>query len=137
MQTCKKFYYDVVICGGGPAGASAAIAAGRQGKRAILLEMRESLGGLCTNGYITGLAGVVYGIGLEWLERLAADGHAVMKPHLPTAEPEFGKQMLEEMVLQSGTRILYGAHVVDCIKEDGKINKTGEECDNGTMNGKD
>ncbi|MBR5731237.1 MAG: FAD-dependent oxidoreductase [Firmicutes bacterium] len=121
MQTVKKFYFDVVICGGGPSGCAAAIAAGRSGKRAILLEMRESLGGLCTNGYITGLAGVVAGIGKEWLERLDAEGHAVMKPHLPTAEPEYGKQMLEEMVLQSGTRILYGTHVVDCIKEDNKI----------------
>lgn len=133
LQTCKTFHADVVICGGGPAGAAAAIAAGRAGKRAILLELRESLGGLCTNGYITGIAGVVDGICKEWLERLDAEGHAVMKPHLPVAEPEHGKVMLEQMVLQSGTRILYGTHVVDCIKEDGKIKSVICYCKSGRI----
>jgi len=133
MNTVKKFFADVCICGGGPAGASAAIAAGRQGKRAILLELRESLGGLCTNGYITGVAGNVDGICKEWLERLNADGHAVLRPHLPVAEPEYGKQMLEEMVLQAGTKILYGAHVVDCVKEDGKIKSIIAYCKSGKI----
>ena len=133
MQTVKKFYYDVVICGGGPAGAAAAIAAGRAGKRAILLELRESLGGLCTNGYITGIAGVVNGICEEWVDRLAAEGHAVKRPHLPTVEPEYGKQMLEEMVLQSGTRILYGTHVVECIKEGSRIKSVIAYCKSGKI----
>ena len=70
LQTSKTFFTDVVVCGGGPAGAAAAIAAAREGKGVILLEMRESLGGLCTNGYITGIAGNVDGLSLEWLERL-------------------------------------------------------------------
>lgn len=133
MQTAKKFYTDIVICGGGPAGAAAAIAAGRAGKRAMLLEWRESLGGLCTNGYITGIAGVVDGICREWIDRLAAEGHAVVRPHLPTVEPEYGKQLLEEMVLQSGTRILYGTHVVDCVKENGKIKSVIAYCKSGKI----
>ena len=82
LQTCKTFYADVVVCGGGPAGCAAGIAAAREGKRAIVLELRESLGGLCTNGYITGLAGVVNGIAKEWIERLDKEGHATVRPHL-------------------------------------------------------
>lgn len=133
LTTSKRFDADIVICGGGPAGCAAAIAAGRAGKRVILLEMRESLGGLCTNGYITGVAGVVDGICKEWLERLDAEGHAVIKPHLPTAEPEHGKAMLEQMVLWSGCRILYGTHVVDCIKEDNKIKSVVAYCKSGKI----
>ena len=133
LNTCKRFDADVVICGGGPAGCAAAISAGRSGKRAILLELRESLGGLCTNGYITGLAGVVDGLSKEWLERLDAEGHAVMKPHLPTAEPEYGKAMLEQMVLQSGCRILYGAHAVDCTIEDDSIKSVIVYCKSGKI----
>lgn len=133
LQTCKTFYADVVVCGGGPAGAAAAIAAGRAGKRVFLLELRESLGGLCTNGYITGIAGVVDGICKEWLDRLDAEGHATMKPHLPVVEPEYGKVMLEQMVLQSGARILYGTHVVDCIKEDNRITSVICYCKSGKI----
>lgn len=123
MTTGKKFYMDVVVCGGGVAGAAAGISAARNGMRTMLLESRESLGGLCTNGYITGIAGHIEGICKEWLERLHAEGHAVMKPHLPTVEPEYGKLMLEEMLLQAGCRILYGATVIDCVVEDGRIKK--------------
>ncbi len=133
MDTAKRFYCDVAVCGGGPAGAAAAIAAGREGKSVILMELRESLGGLCTNGYITGIAGNVDGLAKEWVERLAAEGHAVVRPHLPVVEPEFGKMMLEEMVLQSGARILYGTHVVDCTKEDGKIKSVIAYCKSGKV----
>ena len=133
LQTCKTFFADVVICGGGPAGSAAAIAAGREGKSVLLLELRESLGGLCTNGYITGIAGVVDGLCREWLERLDREGHAVMRPHLPTVEPEHGKIMLEQMVLQSGARILYGCHVVDCIKDNGKIKSVICYCKSGKI----
>lgn len=133
LQTCKKFYADVVVCGGGPAGCAAGIAAAREGKRAIVLELRESLGGLCTNGYITGLAGVVNGIAKEWIERLDKEGHATVRPHLPCVEPEFGKIMLERMLLQAGCRILYGAHVVDCIVEDSKIKSVVVYCKQGKI----
>ena len=107
VSTAKRFFADVVVCGGGVAGAAAAIAAGRAGMRVFLLEYRESLGGLVTNGYITGIAGCVDGLCREWLDRLDAEGHATMRAHLPVVEPEYGRVMLEQMVLQSGARILY------------------------------
>ncbi len=133
LQTSKTFFADVVICGGGPAGSAAAISAAREGRSVLLLELRESLGGLCTNGYITGIAGVVNGISEEWLGRLNAEGHAVMRAHLPTVEPEYGKIMLEQMVLQSGARILYGVHVVDCEMHDGKLTSVICYCKQGRI----
>ena len=134
LITCKHLNADVVVCGGGPAGCAAAISAARKGKRTILLEYRESLGGLCTNGYIIGIAGVVDGICKEWVDRLDAKGKALTGPgQHPKVEPEYGKLELEQMVLQSGCRLLYGAHVVDCIIEDKKIKSIIVYCKNGKI----
>lgn len=44
--------YDVIVCGGGTAGTVAAIAAGRQGARVLLLERSFTVGGMVTEGNI-------------------------------------------------------------------------------------
>jgi hypothetical protein len=121
MQTVRKFSVDVLVCGGGVAGSAAGIAAARMGVRTLLVESRESLGGICTNGYVSGIAGAVEGICEEWVDRLAAKGAALKRPHLPVIEPEMGKMELEQMLLQAGCRILYGVQVVDAVVADGEL----------------
>ena len=133
LLTSRRFDADVVVCGGGPAGFAAALAAARDGKRAILLEMRESLGGLYTNGYITGMAGYVDGYAKEFIERMDKAGHALVRPHLPSIDPEAGKLMMEQMVLAAGCRILYGAHVADCEVKDGRIVSAIVYCKSGKI----
>lgn len=133
LNTVKRFDADVVICGGGCAGFTAGVAAARAGKRTILLEMRESLGGLFTNGYITGAAGCIDGLGKEFYDRLNKQGDVTVKPHQPVIEPEKGKVMMEQMLLKAGCRILYGTHVVDCEVENNKITKVIAYCKSGKI----
>lgn len=45
--------YDVVVCGAGPAGVIAAIEAGRNGRRVLLLEVHGCLGGVWTAGLLS------------------------------------------------------------------------------------
>ena len=42
--------YDVVVCGGGPAGISAAFSAAEEGAKVLLLEQHGFLGGMATSG---------------------------------------------------------------------------------------
>jgi hypothetical protein len=73
---------DVVVVGGGPGGHSAAIAAARNGARAVLLERYGHLGGMATGGIVIqiphmsdgGNKPVIAGLTLEWLERLDTIG---------------------------------------------------------------
>ena len=44
--------YDVIVCGGGPAGCNAAIAAAREGAKTLLLESSGMLGGMATKGLV-------------------------------------------------------------------------------------
>lgn len=54
---------DVLVCGGGFGGISAALAAARLGKRVILLEKQYVLGGLGTAGLITYYLPLCDGVG--------------------------------------------------------------------------
>ncbi|NLN07858.1 MAG: FAD-dependent oxidoreductase [Firmicutes bacterium] len=114
-------YYDVLVVGGGVGGVAAAITAARKGARTLLIDSAQCLGGLATNGYVTGIAGVVEGICKEWLKRLEADGDAIDRPHLPVIDPDKGKLMLERMLVETGGRILYGVMAVDAVVEDNTI----------------
>src|SRR5271163_444117 len=45
--------YDVVVAGGGPSGAAAAISAARLGAKVLLIEAIGSMGGMGTNSYVS------------------------------------------------------------------------------------
>ncbi len=64
---------DVVVCGGGPAGVAAAIAAARQGVKTRLIELHGCLGGVWTTGVLRRLrhdGGKNYAYDVEEMKRL-------------------------------------------------------------------
>lgn len=44
--------YDIIVCGGGVAGVAAALQASRVGKKVLVIEKSQKLGGLATLGLI-------------------------------------------------------------------------------------
>ncbi|NLM83881.1 MAG: FAD-dependent oxidoreductase [Clostridiales bacterium] len=116
-----QYDVDVLVIGGGPAGFAAGVSAARRGLRTLLIENLTSLGGLMTNGFVTGPAGIIEGICKELLDRLDKKGYLYNTPHTPAVDPERCKFEMETMLLQSGCRLLYGMHAVDVVMNGNNI----------------
>jgi hypothetical protein len=123
---------DVLVCGGGPAGIGAAVAAARQGVRAMLIESQGCLGGAATNALVgvwlgsysrDGAYPVIGGIFRELVARLAAEGGAIPADQTGAGSRFMGyaawhtapipfefeacKRLCDQLVLEAGVRVRY------------------------------
>ncbi|WP_295815350.1 FAD-dependent oxidoreductase [uncultured Deinococcus sp.] len=122
--------WDVIVAGGGTAGAMAAIAAARTGARVLTIEAQGSLGGTGTNAWVTPLmrnvsAGENLNRGLtdELKRRLEARGDGATDPggNDNWFNPEGMKFVLEHMLLEAGGEVLYHTHVVQPVLDGDRI----------------
>ena len=111
--------YDIIVAGGGMSGVAAAIAAGRRGKKVLLIEQAAMLGGIGTAGAITFLLGPAKhfgGIGLEIMDNLVRSGGAKQyksRGAIPY-EVEAMKFALEDAALEAKVNILmYSMHLAN------------------------
>lgn len=113
--------YDVVVCGGGPAGIAAAIAAGRAGAKTCIIELNGCLGGVWTAGLLSYILDSINKTGLivEIRERLRARGAVGDKLDLYDAEAM--KLLLDEMCAEAGVEIRLYTHVVSASVAEGRI----------------
>ena len=133
--------YDVVVCGGGPAGFVAAISAARAGKKTALVERYGFLGGTATGGYVVPISGFYYkgervvgGIAWEFVQRLERLGAALVelpKGHV-SVNVERYKTVAEEMATESGVDLYTNSYLSDCVMEKGRITHVIIESKNGT-----
>ncbi len=117
-------HYDVLVAGGGTAGAIAAIQAGRLGASVLLIEMTGQLGGTMTNGQVSSAAyfwsplkQIIAGIGWELVQKAVALGSTPppdytkrnpLRPSYHTGINRFLWALLtEEECLKAGVDIHY------------------------------
>ena len=112
---------QVLVCGGGPAGIAAALAAARAGASVRLIEMGGCLGGVWTAGLLTKIldAGNKDGIMAELLKLFAERGSSVARDTSGTVyDPEIAKVVLEELLVEAGVKILLHTRVVGAVTDD-------------------
>ena len=98
---------DVMVCGGGPAGVAAALAAARSGARTRLFELHGCLGGVWTAGLLTYIFDFDKpGLTRELTQRLdQRDARRHKNPSRFVYEPEAMKLLLEELCGAAGVKL--------------------------------
>lgn len=126
--------YDIVVVGGGFAGAAAAISAARQGSHVLLIEKYNSLGGAAVYDLVNPFMGnwthdpedgnklvhLSCGLFLEIVDRMKAMNGISFVCGIVFSE-EILKYVLNQMALESGVELLYQTYVTGAKVEDGKI----------------
>jgi len=111
---------EVLVCGGGTAGAIAAIAAGRQGAKTTMVEASTFLGGIGSGGgihiYYHGVAG---GIQDEVDERVEKMTPLFGPPDKVVGfHPEVKKAVLHEMAVEAGVDLVFQTTITGAETED-------------------
>ena len=124
---------DVIVCGAGPAGVTAAIAAARAGAKVRLFEAHGSLGGVWTSsllGYLLDFDKP--GFNQELVRRLR-DRHAVVGEGVNgiSYHPEDMKLVLEELCLAAGVTVHFHTRVVAVHKVGRRVNAIVTESKSG------
>ena len=128
--------YDVIVCGGGPAGVCSALRASREGVSVLLIEKNGCLGGIWTAGMVglfldtAGKGGIIR----EICERLEnSDSGRFIRGGNFLCSPEDLKYLLETMCRESGVDIRLYTWITGCRKHGNKIlsvcthSKSGKE----------
>jgi len=128
--------YDVVVAGGGPSGIAAALAAGRAGRKTLLIERYGFLGGAGTAAGLStfcGLHSVIHGEHKQTTHGVADDLLARMEkmeglntPHLTIGDRITAlsydisayKIAAEELLIEAGVTILYHAFASALVMTD-------------------
>lgn len=135
--------YDIAVAGGGIAGAAAALAAARAGRKVLLIERMFGLGGLATLGLVTYYLPLCDGCGRQVSFGIAEEllklsiRHGAEQEYPDTwleGKSNHGSQryrvrynaqvfavLLEELLTGAGVEIIYGTTLCSVVREGSRV----------------
>lgn len=110
---------DLIICGGGPAGICAAVAAARMGLKTRLIETAGCLGGILTSGLMSNIIDHANknGILREIITKLDEAAARTDKTKA-VFDIEITKSVLEKLCLEAGVKLRFHTMVTAAIRDD-------------------
>ena len=125
--------FEIIICGGGPAGISAACAAARRGRKTLLLERNNCLGGIWTAGLMPWILDQhnKHGFLAELRREIPRHGGWLTPTGKLGIPPEEFKYLLERFALDSGVTIRYGMTVAGAVRDNRTITHVITESKSG------
>lgn len=134
LNIAERRECDVLVCGGGTAGLSAAVSAARNGARTILLERYGFCGGIAVGALVHTFDGfrncrnhdqiVVGGIGPEVVSRIeSARGlpDVANPPEVECFDPEVFKIVADSLLEEAGVETLYHLFAASAIREGQRV----------------
>lgn len=136
MQGENVAKFDVVVVGGGMSGVFAAIAAGRNGAKTLIIDQNGYFGGSLTASgvgpmmtFFAGEKQVIKGLGEEMVQRLKergySPGHVLDTTNYISYVTPFSaeglKIILDEMIEEAGVEVLFHTYLIDVEKENDQI----------------
>lgn len=124
---------DILVCGGGCAGVTAAVSAARHGARVMLVERWPTIGGMATNALVTGWHRsdrqkvVINGLVEESAQRLAKHGWIRQDAQFPYAhethwfDPEGMRIIWQRMLDEAGVKTLCHLAAGEPLLEDDRL----------------
>lgn len=112
--------YDVIVCGGGPAGFAAALASARSGAKTALIEVHGCVGGIWTAGLLSWILDGFNkpGIMAELIQRLGEQGNGRRVSSAWVYHPEPMKLLLEDMLVEAGVNLRLFTRIVGAIPDE-------------------
>ncbi|CAG5002509.1 hypothetical protein DYBT9275_02908 [Dyadobacter sp. CECT 9275] len=117
--------YDVIVCGAGPAGIAAAVEAGRNGAKTLLIEVHGCLGGVWTAGNLTWIldnqnkSGFINEIKRD-LAKLSGQG-TVASGSSYAFDAEIMKVVLEAYCVEANVDVRLHTRVVSTAVKNGRL----------------